>query len=192
MMLLSLLEFNPWALLVSLTSLLVSVSFALGPSVSKYVEGVMLIAVTRPFDLGDRIYVGPANTIADSGMNVDMSSNTWFVEDINLSTTTLRYARTNEVSTLNNWAIAGMKIINCNRSPNAIIVLDTRLHVSVLQGATLAHFRAALQEYVETHPRTWESLLYCRHDAIDADNEQVLFRYVHLHVLSVGKRQVVF
>jgi small-conductance mechanosensitive channel len=35
---LELLDFNPWTLLVSMTSLLVSVSFALGPSVSQFVE----------------------------------------------------------------------------------------------------------------------------------------------------------
>lgn len=35
----SLMEFNPWTLMVSISSLLVSVSFALGASVSKYVEG---------------------------------------------------------------------------------------------------------------------------------------------------------
>jgi len=39
MLLSSLMQFNPWTLLVSITSLLVSVSFALGASVSKYVEG---------------------------------------------------------------------------------------------------------------------------------------------------------
>lgn len=183
LVLLSLLEFNPWTLLVSLTSLLVSVSFALGPSVSKYVEGVLLIAVRRPFDLGDRIYIGSADTTVPSGVTADMSSNTWFVEDINLSTTTLRYARTNEVSTLNNWAIAGSKIINCNRSPSAIVVLDTKLHISILRDDALQLFQADLQKYVKTHPRTWESLVFCRHDVIDADNEQVAFTYVHWQVL---------
>lgn len=49
----SLMEMNPWALMVSITSILVSVSFALGSSVSRYVEGVLLIAVRRPFDLGE-------------------------------------------------------------------------------------------------------------------------------------------
>jgi hypothetical protein len=175
LILLSLLQFNPWTLLVSITSLLVSVSFALGPSVSKYVEGVLLIAVRRPFDLGDRIYIGPTDTIVQSGATVDMSSNTYFVEDINLSTTTLRYARTNEVSTLNNWAIAGSKIINCNRSPSAIILLEIRLHTSILQGKTLQLFQEDLQKYVKTHPRTWESLVFCRHDSIIADIEQVVF-----------------
>lgn len=38
LILLSFLQINPWPLLVSMTSVLVSVSFALGPSVSKYVE----------------------------------------------------------------------------------------------------------------------------------------------------------
>jgi len=47
LLLLSFMQINPWTLLVSMTSLLVSVSFALGPSVSKYVEGVLLIVVRR-------------------------------------------------------------------------------------------------------------------------------------------------
>jgi hypothetical protein len=38
MLLLFIMKINPWPLLLSMTSLLVSVSFALGPSVSKYVE----------------------------------------------------------------------------------------------------------------------------------------------------------
>ena len=47
LLLLSFMQINPWTLLVSMTSLLVSVSFALGPSVSKYVEGVLLIVVRQ-------------------------------------------------------------------------------------------------------------------------------------------------
>jgi Mechanosensitive ion channel len=179
LVILSLLEINPWTLLVSITSLLVSISFALGPSVSKYVEGVLLIAVRRPFDLGDRIYIGPPDTTstASPGGNVDMSSCTWFVEDINLSTTTLRFARTNEVSTMNNWAIAGSKIINCNRSPGALVVLNLILHVSIFEKTTLDEFQAELQQYVMTHPRIWDSLVFCRHDSVDADLEQVSFQY---------------
>ena len=38
LLLMSVMRFNPWPILVSVTSLLVSISFALGPSVSKYVE----------------------------------------------------------------------------------------------------------------------------------------------------------
>jgi small-conductance mechanosensitive channel len=140
------------------------------------VEGILLIAVTRPYDLGDRIYIGPADTVAmGSGSTVDVSSHTWFVEDITLTTTTLRFARTNEVSILHNSSIIGSKIINCNRSPGAIVLMDISLHISIFEGQNLDGFVSALQKYVETHPRIWDSLVFCRHDAIDADNEKVAF-----------------
>lgn len=49
----SILQLHPWTLMVSITSLLVSVSFAFGSSVSAYVDGILLIAVRRPYDLGE-------------------------------------------------------------------------------------------------------------------------------------------
>jgi hypothetical protein len=156
-----------------------------GSSVSKYVKGVLLVSVRRPFDLGDRIYICPPDmaSMASPAANVDMSSCIWFVEDINLSTTTLRFARTNEVSTLNNYAIAGSKIINCNRSPGALVVLNVTLHVSIFEGTKLDVFQAELQQYVVTHPRIWDCLMFCRHDAIDADLEQVSFQYVFVSTI---------
>ena len=51
------LHLNPWTLLVSLSTVLVSFAFAMGPSAAKMVEGMILIAVRRPFDLGDRISI---------------------------------------------------------------------------------------------------------------------------------------
>jgi hypothetical protein len=71
------LQLNPWQLLVSISSLLVSVSFAMGSSVSKYVEGALLIVLRRPFDLGDRIFI----TEAESSENPDHGAG-WFVEEI--------------------------------------------------------------------------------------------------------------
>ena len=51
------LELNPWTLLVSLSTIMVSFAFAVGPSAAKLIEGMMMIAIRRPFDLGDRISV---------------------------------------------------------------------------------------------------------------------------------------
>ena len=53
----SVLQLNPWTLLVSLSTVLVSFAFALGPSAAKLIEGMIMIAVRRPFDLGDRISI---------------------------------------------------------------------------------------------------------------------------------------
>jgi small-conductance mechanosensitive channel len=47
LVLLSILQINPWPLLVSISTLLVSISFAVGPSAAKYIEGILLIAVRR-------------------------------------------------------------------------------------------------------------------------------------------------
>ena len=40
-----------------LSTVLVSFAFAMGSSAAKMVEGMILIAVRRPFDLGDRISI---------------------------------------------------------------------------------------------------------------------------------------
>ena len=53
--LLTLMRFNPWPLLVSVSTLLVSVSFAVSSSCSNYIEGLLLICVRRPF--GESVYL---------------------------------------------------------------------------------------------------------------------------------------
>ena len=55
--LMSILKLNPWTLLVSMSTVLVSFAFALGPSAAKLIEGMIMIAFRRPFDLGDRISI---------------------------------------------------------------------------------------------------------------------------------------
>ena len=45
---------------MSLSTVMVSFAFALGPSAAKLIEGMMMIAIRRPFDLGDRISIGDA------------------------------------------------------------------------------------------------------------------------------------
>ncbi|KAL7571640.1 hypothetical protein ACA910_011176 [Epithemia clementina (nom. ined.)] len=171
MLLMSVMRLNPWPMLVSVTSLLVSISFALGPSVSKYVEGVLLIAARRPYDLGDRIIITDSNSLTNPGV-----AESWFVEDINLWATTLRYARTNEVSTINNSAIAASRIVNCNRSPNAIVQFVFITNIAILNGTKIDEFREALERYVKENPRTWEAVAYVRHDEYDADWEKIFIR----------------
>ena len=54
LVMLSILNINPWPLLVSISTILVSVSFAVGPSAAKYIEGILLIAVRRYVSTGER------------------------------------------------------------------------------------------------------------------------------------------
>jgi Mechanosensitive ion channel len=105
----------------------------------------------------------------------DVTTNSWFVEDITLATTTLRYARTNEVSTVNNWSLAGTRIVNCARSPRATVHLEFTAHISILENKKLEIFQAEIKRYVEEHPRVWDSVAHIRHDHFDADQERIDF-----------------
>lgn len=88
-----------------------------------------------------------------------------FVIDINLFSTTLRFAATNEVATVNNSAIASSRIINCNRSPSALVTLDL-LFLDTTTDDQLAIFREAVGKFVQDRPRVWDSVLFFRRDAI--------------------------
>jgi small-conductance mechanosensitive channel len=176
--LMSLMNYNAWSLLVSLTSLLVSFSFAFGQTVSKYVQGIILIAVTRPFDLGDRIFLTPAGEVAKE---LENAGNTWFVEDITLSSTKMRYARTGEVAYLSNHLMSDMRIYNCNRSPNAIVVIQHILKIAILDSDYYDRFKKAMRQFVSDRPRMWVELLVMRADKIDSDMEQVFLTMQFRH-----------
>eukprot|EP00977_Amphora_coffeiformis_P018955 scaffold6807_cov220-Amphora_coffeaeformis.AAC.23 len=113
--------------------------------------------VYRPFDLGDRVYMSDPNKPESEGIG-----STWFIEDMGLFTTTIRYARTNEVATINNGSIAMLRIVNCNRSPNAIFVLKLDFKLALIDDDKLKELRAFLDSYVKQHPNEWNTVIYCR------------------------------
>jgi len=173
----SILNFDPWSLLFSMSTILVSFAFALGPSAAKAIEGVFLIAMQRPFDLGDRICITSA-----IGPEPDLSQN-WFVEDVSLWKTTLRYAGTNEVSTVNNGAIAGCRIINFARSQKAFVTLNLMFR-SEATGQQITLFRAAVERYIKDNPRVWSSMVAFFIVKIDPDAESTEYQLKIQHQKS--------
>lgn len=103
----------------------------------------------------------------------DISKYSWFVEDITLATTTLRFARTNEVCTVNNSSLASTRIVNLARSPNATIHMDFAAHVRILEDNKFEQFRKAMEKYVHERPRIWECVSHVRHGTVDVDMERV-------------------
>jgi len=169
-LILSLLNLNPWPLLVSTSTLMVTFAFAVGPSCAKAIEGIILVIGRRPYDIGDRIVIS-----ANPGGPVPGIANSWFVEDITLFSTTLRFGGSNEVATVSNGSIAQSRITNCARSKNAIVHLLMRFHIRFLEGDNLRDFREALDLYVLQNPNRWDSIVFFRCDEIDSDNEFVLY-----------------
>ena len=99
----------------------------------------------------------------------------WFVEDVNLFTTSLRYAPTNTISTINNGSIANSRIINFARSRRAMVNL-TLLFRSNSSAKQIQLFRTALERYVKDNPRVWSSVVVFLIINIDPDTEVAEYR----------------
>lgn len=128
------------------------------------------ISISSPYDLGDRICVTSAQF---AGGEPDAGHN-WFVEDVNLFTTTLRYAPSNTVSSVNNGSIANSRIINYARSRRAQVDL-TLLFRSNASAEQIRLFRSALERYIKDNPRTWSSIVVFRITNIDPDTEVITY-----------------
>mmetsp|Transcript_15231 Transcript_15231/g.22462 ORF Transcript_15231/g.22462 Transcript_15231/m.22462 type:complete len:893 (-) Transcript_15231:29-2707(-) len=177
LVILLILQYNPYPLLMSMSSLLVSFAFAMGPSASKFIEGILLIAIRRPYDIGDRIILSaPASSIK--------VGEDWIVEDINLWTTKVRHAATNKVSCLQNGYIAALSITNCNQSPNALINLELKVDIKTTNTHKLKIFRENIEDYIKKRPRSYVSLVYFRCDDMDSEQGWARFSIRVRHRLS--------
>jgi len=156
-------ELDVWTLLVSISSLVVSFAFAFGAAVSKFTEGVLLVTVRKPFDIGDRIHISrPENDTAPDG------SMAWFVENITLYATTVRFAATNEVATIANGNLANTRIINAARSPRMVCSIYMKFGINV-PFEKLQFFRETLEEFIKARPREWIQLCAFRLTKMHAD-----------------------
>mmetsp|Transcript_30750 Transcript_30750/g.46623 ORF Transcript_30750/g.46623 Transcript_30750/m.46623 type:complete len:893 (-) Transcript_30750:42-2720(-) len=179
LVILLILQYNPYPLLMSMSSLLVSFAFAMGPSASKFIEGILLIAIRRPYDIGDRIILSAPT--ASTSVNIGEA---WIVEDINLWTTKLRHTATNKVATLQNGYIAALRITNCNQSPNALVNLELKVDVKTTDTNKLKIFRERIEDYIQKRPRSYVSLVYFRCDDMDTEQGWALFSIRVRHRLS--------
>lgn len=147
----------------TLAGLILPLSFLFSAAASLYFQGVLLVLVRQPFDVGDRIAL--SNPMLDSSPD---GSTTWFVEQITLFTTTVRNAGTNEVATYSNSSLAPLRIINAARSPKSITSLRLKFAIDVsLEKIKL--FGAAVEEFVKERPREFVKLSAFRVALIEAD-----------------------
>lgn len=126
--------------------------------------------VRRPYDIGDRINVAAVNDISSGD-----GSSTWFVQNVDLFTTTVRYADTNEVATLANGSLAASRIINAKRSPRANVYVYMKFSVDVSYQKILV-FRKTIEAFVKERPREFRGMTGFR--ATRMANEQGFVEYV--------------
>lgn len=130
-------------ILISTTSLFISFSFAFRQSISRMVESAYFLFITKPFNVGDRIQSGIPS----------MTRDVYIVTAIDLMTTTAK-TPTNKLVMLPNYALASQNLINYNRLPNAIIVIDLDIS-SKTPASTLAEFHANLKNFLKSNRDKW-------------------------------------
>mmetsp|Transcript_23264 Transcript_23264/g.41596 ORF Transcript_23264/g.41596 Transcript_23264/m.41596 type:complete len:1233 (+) Transcript_23264:4492-8190(+) len=144
--------FKTWEPILSFSAFFFSFSFMFGPASSKYFEGILLIFIRRPYDIGDKIALSdPQQDTSTSG------SSTWFVEKVSLFTTTVRFATTNEVATYSNGSLARLRIINAKRSPKAIVYVYMKFGSDVSY-QMIKVYQTAIENFVKSRPREWAQL----------------------------------
>jgi len=164
-------EINPWTLFASLSSVVFAFTFAFGGTVAKVVEGMMMIAVRRPYGLGDKISI-VANTMEPKAADPGHPA-IWIVEECNLFITTLRLARSNEVSTVRNGAIANARIVNFTRSENALVNISFALKLHGTTDEHLSILKSSLEQYIFDNSQTWSNLVNWRLTKVLA-NENIM------------------
>jgi small-conductance mechanosensitive channel len=157
------LGFNPLALFLSLSSIILAFAFMIGSASSKYFEGLLFILVQRPYGIGDRINV--SNSESDSNGS---GSQGWIVEDVTLFTTSLVLVASNERCTISNGSLAKSRIINGYRSPKASIFFLLKFGLEV-PFEKIEIFRSAVEKFVKARPREWLALDAFRATRVEAD-----------------------
>jgi hypothetical protein len=128
-----------------------------------FLQGILFILVRQPYDIGDRIAISDPNT--DTAID---GSHTWFIEKVDLYTTTARNAQTNEVATLANGSLATSRIINAARSPNAIVYLKLKFGLDVPY-AKVQLFRKTVETFVKARPREWLTMIAFWASRVESD-----------------------
>jgi len=160
---LAIMEIYPLTAFLSLTGVILGFAFIFGPASSKYFEGLMLVFLREPYDIGDRIALSDVEEDTKSS-----GSSTWFVEGVTLFTTTVRYATTNEVASLANGSLANSRIINAARSPKANVQVYMKFSVNVPYQRVLV-FRKDVEAFVKALPREWISLNAIRATRVETE-----------------------
>lgn len=160
---LSQLGFDPLALFLSLSSVILAFAFAIGSASAKYFEGVLFILVRRPYSIGDRVHV--SNVEADTSFD---GSPGWVVENVTLFETTVIWGPTNERASLSNGSLANSRIINLARSPQAQLFIYLKIPIDTSYEKILI-FKSAVEEYMKARPREWLALNGFRANRIAAD-----------------------
>lgn len=166
---------DPFALFLSLSSVILAFAFMIGSASSKYFEGVLFILARRPYGIGDKISVSNNEEVASLHGALP-----WVVENVTLFETVVCFLPTNERASLSNGALANSRIINWARSPMAQfhVFLNFPLDTPYEK---IEIFKTAIEEYMKARPREWRALNGFRANRVVANENYIEWLIVIQH-----------
>jgi small-conductance mechanosensitive channel len=166
---------NPFTLFMGVAGIVVGFAFMIGGASSKYFEGVLMVLVRRPYDIGDRIAIQNPTAEPSSG-----GAPGWIVKDLGLYHTTVVYGASQEYCTFSNGSLANCRIINANRSPRGVINFKLRFGIAT-EKEHIYELRDKLEAFVKERPREWVSFLAFRMTALVVEKSYVEYIVVLQH-----------
>ena len=94
--------------------------------------------------------------------------------------TTVVYALTQEYATISNGALSKSRIINCARSPRAMMFFLAKFGIGVSL-ETITKYKQRLIEYVKSKPREWLAFTAFRMTRMEADLGFVEYKVIMTH-----------
>jgi hypothetical protein len=164
--------------IVGISTIFISLSFLIGSSASRYLEGVLLILARQPYDVGDRIAI--SNPQSDTSTD---GSTTWYVENMNLFQTTVRMAATNEVATYSNSSLAHSRILNAARSPKAVTYVYLKFGIDIPYSRVML-FKNVVENFVRERPRQFIKVDGFRATSVEADLGYIKYVIILEHIDS--------
>ena len=131
------------AVLLPLSAVLLAVSFAIGPSVSRLVASLTFVLAVQPFDVGDRVVM---ERVID-GSRLDVVA-------VGVMASEFRSVETGVMVTIGNDVLSTMPVQNLTRASSAMVRLPCKVP-STVTGAQIQALKAWLSEYCKEHATEW-------------------------------------
>lgn len=174
---LSVFGFDVMYLVITIAGLLVSFAFMIGSASAKYIEGILLILVRKPYDIGDKVCFLDPNVPVDDN---DPPGGGWLVENVDLYTTTVRQGTTREYATFANGSLSNSRIVNLRRSVNPNIFFYLKFPMDLTK-EQLREFRRGINEFIKERPREWAKLISLRCTNCEVDQKYLKFTLILQH-----------
>jgi small-conductance mechanosensitive channel len=152
------LEIDAMIISISVTAILVSLVVLVGFSstLSRFLEGVLFVLIRKPYDIGDAVEI-QSFTMPGATTCLLYPYGCWIVENVNLSSTTLRNDSTREVATIANGTMFQARIITRTRLEYSSVCM--RFPFPVLSNnKQVERFREKLSDFLHARPREWVCL----------------------------------